>query len=116
MCRVHTSRSVRSRMASSVASAWGVQPRIPEVEEDGFADGERVHLLHHLLHLRRWFLLFTCASRLLGGEVDRHRPGAAVVTHRDGAKDVGPELLPVGWIIGHQLARAIRIARTTLHA
>src|SRR5438045_428666 len=98
-----------------VASARGVQPRIPEVEEDGFADTERVYLLHHLLHLRRWFLLFTFASRLLGGEVDRHRPGVAVVTPRDGAQDVGPELLPVGWIIRHQLARAVRIARTTLH-
>src|SRR5690349_20323107 len=89
-----------------VASARGVKPRIPEVEEDGFADAERVHLLHHLLHLRLRFLLFTFASRLLGGEVDRHRPGVAVVTHRDGAEDVGPELLPVGWIIRHQLTRA----------
>src|SRR6266516_5129654 len=98
-----------------VASARGVKPRIPEVEEDGFADGERVHLLHRLLHLRRWFPLFTCASRLLGGEVDRHRPGAAVVTHQDGAEDVGPALPPSGWIIGHQLTRAVRVARTTLH-
>jgi hypothetical protein len=39
-----------------------VRPRIWEVKEDGFADGERVHLLHHLLHLRRWFLPFTLAS------------------------------------------------------
>src|SRR5437763_1576403 len=115
MCRVHTSRSVRSRMASSVASAWGVQPRVPEVEEDGFADGERVHLLHHLLHMRRWLLLLTLAGRLLGGEVDRHRPGVAVVTYGDGAEDVGPELLPVGRVIGHQLTGAVRIARATLH-
>src|SRR5216683_7407534 len=114
---VKSTRVVASDRPRSVpvASARGVKPRIPEVEEDGFANGERVHLLHHLLHLRRWFLPFTFASRLLGGEVDRHRPGAAAVTHRDGAEDVGPELPPVGWIIRHQLTRAVRITRTTLH-
>ena len=37
------------------------------------------------------------------------------MTHRDGAEDVGPELLPVGWIIRHQLTRAVWVARTTLH-
>lgn len=64
-----------------VESARGVQPGVLEVEEDGFADGERVHLLHHLLHLRRWFLPFPFASRLLGREVHRHSPSVAVVTH-----------------------------------
>ena len=103
------------RRVTGPAQRRGVEPGALEVEELGHADAERVHLLHLGLQLGGRLLALALAGLLLGGEVDRHGVGAAVVGDGDAAEDVGAEGGPVGGVLGHELAGPVGVAAAALH-